>query len=320
MIAKSSIRKRSIYLAGIVFASFALSACEKPAETEPAAAVEQAESAVAETVAQPVVDAGSATQLATVLDSLSDEHKARYQYRNPQQTLEFFDIEPGMKVGEVLPGNNGWYTQVLLPYLGSEGLLVGIDYPSKLWSNFGFMTPEKIEEKKTWAADWIAATQKLAGENAPSINAYPLEAMPESMAGTLDAVLFFRALHNLARFNESGGFLDNAIAETYAALKPGGIVGVVQHQAREDRPDAWANGNAGYLKSSFVKQKMLAAGFEFIAQSDINANPKDTADEGDVVWRLAPARAGYKEGTPEAAAIDAIGESNRMTLKFRKPL
>lgn len=263
----------------------------------------------------------SSKQLAAVLDSLSDKQKERYQYRHPQQTLEFFGIEPGMKVGEVLPGNNGWYTKVLVPYLGSEGELVGIDYPLSLWPNFSFMTEERLAEKKTWVADWTAATKERSGENSARINAYQLQSMPESMAGTLDAVLFFRALHNLARFNEIGSFLDNGLAETYRSLKPGGIVGVVQHQAREDRPDAWADGNNGYLKSSFVIAKMQAAGFEFVSESDINANPKDQAGEGDNVWRLAPSgRRNFKQGSPESAALEAIGESNRMTLKFRKPI
>lgn len=269
---------------------------------------------------QSTQSSSSSKQLATILDSLSDKQKARYQYRHPQQTLEYFGIKPGMKVGEVLPGDNGWYTKILVPYLGSEGELVGIDYPLSLWSNFSFMNEERLAKKKTWAADWTAATEQRAGENSARIKAYQLLDMPESTAGTLDAVLFFRALHNLTRFNEKGGFLDNSLAETFRSLKPGGIVGVVQHQAREDRLDSWADGNNGYLKSSFVIAKMQAAGFEFVSQSNINNNPKDQATVGENVWRLAPAgRRNFKKGSPESDALEAIGESHRMTLKFRKP-
>lgn len=257
-------------------------------------------------------------QLTTVLESLSDEQKTRYEFRNPHETLAFFGIEPGMKVGEVLPGNNGWYTKVLLPYIGSKGQLVGMDYPIDLWSNFGFMTPERIKAKETWAADWVTLTKELAGEKGPSLNAYALQQMPQGVKGTLDAVLFIRALHNLARFNEKSGFLDKSLAETFESLKPGGIVGVVQHQAREDRPDDWADGNNGYLKKSFVIKKMKAAGFEFIGSSDINANAKDQAAEGDNVWRLAPS-GDFSDGSAKSTALKAIGESHRMTLKFRKP-
>lgn len=129
--------------------------------------------------------------------------------------------------------------------------------------------------------------------------------------------MFIRALHNLARFNNDIGSLDNALAASYKVLKPGGIVGVVQHQAREDRSDEWAAGSAGYLKKSFLIERMEKAGFEFVEESDINANELDQAKEGDIVWRLAPSLRGSAE-TMEARK--AIGESNRMTLKFKKPL
>jgi len=94
------------------------------------------------------------------------------------------------------------------------------------------------------------------------------------MAGTADAVLYIRALHNLARFEPKEASLSNAFKETYTVLKPGGIVGIVQHQAREDRPDDWANGDNGYLKKSFLVSKMQDAGFEFVGESNINENPR----------------------------------------------
>lgn len=103
-------------------------------------------------------------------------------------------------------------------------------------------------------------------------------------------------------------------------LKPSREIGVVQHRALEDRPDSWADGNNGYLKQSFVIKTIQAHGFEFIAASEINANPKDLAGEGDIVWRLPPSIRGSKENSAKRAAVMAIGESDRMTLKFRKPL
>lgn len=251
------------------------------------------------------------------LDAQPEETKARYQYRHPAKTLTFFDIKPGMTVVEALPGG-GWYSKILLPVLGKEGQLVGVDYPQALWPNFDWMTEERIEGKKTWVATWTADAEKWRDENSAKVSAFQFNEMPESMKGTADAVLFIRALHNLARFDSKGGFLSSSLKDTYEALKPGGIVGVVQHQAREDRPDEWADGSSGYLKKSFVKAKMTEAGFEFVGESAINENSKDQAGEGDIVWRLPPSLNGADDAEKKAA-MEAIGESNRMTLKFRKP-
>ena len=98
------------------------------------------------------------------------------------------------------------------------------------------------------------------------------------------------------------------------------IVGIVQHQAQEDRPDKWADGNNGYLKKSLLIKAMQDKGFKLIGQSEINANPKDQAGPGDIVWRLPPTLRGLDDDAKKRAAMKAIGESNRMTLKFRKPM
>ena len=103
-------------------------------------------------------------------------------------------------------------------------------------------------------------------------------------------------------------------------LKPGGIVGVVQHHAPDTASDEWANGSRGYLKKGFVIAQMQAAGFEFVASSDVNANSNDQPGAEDVVWRLPPSLRGAKDDAELTAKMLAIGESNRMTLKFRKPL
>ena len=257
--------------------------------------------------------------LANVLDEQSEDAKARYQYRHPKQTLEFFGIEPGMTVGEVLPGG-GWYTKILLPYLGESGHLVGIDYSLDMWPHFGgFADEEFIEKKKTWPATWTEEAQPWRGEHGASIAATTFGAFSEDSAGTLDAILFFRAMHNMARFEDKGEFFTKAIADSFTALKAGGIVGIVQHQAREDRPDEWAGGSNGYLKKSYIVGVMQAAGFELEGESDLNSNDKDQAGEGDFVWRLPPSLSGAKDDEEKKAKMLEIGESNRMTLKFRKP-
>lgn len=258
------------------------------------------------------------SNLQTILDAQPDEVKARYEYRHPAETIEFFGIKPGMTVVEALPGG-GWYTKILLPVLGSKGKLVGADYQQALWPNFSWASPEMIEKKKTWVTDWVASAEEWRDEHSASLSAFQFGAVPKDMYGTADAVLFIRALHNMARFEEKGGFMSSAMQDAYAVLKPGGIVGIVQHEAREDRPDAWANGDAGYLKKSYIKAKMAAAGFEFVAESDINENAKDTAGEGDIVWRLPPSLSGSKDDEEKRAMMQAIGESNRMTLLFKKP-
>lgn len=252
------------------------------------------------------------------VEAQPEEAKARYQYRNPAETLEFFGVEPGMTVIEALPGG-GWYSKIIISVLGKDGELIGADYSQALWPNFDFMTPERIEQKKSWVADWTAEASEWGNEDSAKISAFQFDEMPESMHGKVDAVLFIRALHNLSRFEDKGGFLTNGLKEVYAALKPGGIVGVVQHEAREDRPDEWANGSNGYLKKSNVKAKMKEMGFEFIGESAINENSKDQANEGDFVWRLPPSLSGAKDDEEKTAAMNAIGESHRMTLKFRKP-
>jgi predicted methyltransferase len=267
--------------------------------------------------AAPVVEEN--LTLKAALSQQSDDNKARYSSRNPEASLNFFGIKPGMTVVEALPGG-GWYSKILIPYLGENGQLIGVDYSQKLWPNFNFMTPERIEAKKSWVSTWTEQAEQWRDDKGASIAAFQFDEMPSSMVGSADAVLFIRALHNLARFEANGSFLSNSLKETYAILKPGGIVGVVQHQAREDRPDDWSNGDNGYLKKSFIMAKMQAAGFEFIGESKVNENARDQANVGDIVWRLPPSLSGSNDDDEKRAAMLAIGESNRMTLKFRKPL
>jgi predicted methyltransferase len=254
--------------------------------------------------------------LAMALDAQPDEAKARYDARNPAATLAFFGIEPGMTVAEALPGG-GWYSKILIPYLGSEGTLVGAHYPDDLWVNFGFpeeRTAAFIERSN----GWVASTEEWDVTGA-SVTDYKITTAPDAMMGTVDAALFIRALHNMNRFNDKGGYMDKALAETFAMLKSGGIVGVVQHRGPEGNSDEWATGANGYLKQSAVIAKFEAAGFELVETSEINANAKDVPSNEDFVWRLSPSLNGTEEGTPERAAAAAIGESDRMTLKFRKP-
>lgn len=310
-----------VLLFALVPFALVLWGCEQPQTPEPQASAEVTPGE-AET-ADPASDAPAAREsasarLESVLADKPAEFKARYRYRHPAETLAFFGIEPGMTVVEVLPGG-GWYSQVMIPYLGSEGRLIGANYAQEMWPRFGIFDQAFIDSMKTWATDWPEEAKKWQGEDGAAIDAFVLGSMPASLEGQADAVLVIRALHNLARFEDEGGFLTAALDEAYRVLKPGGIAGVVQHEARPDMPDEWASGDNGYLRKQFVVDRMTAAGFELVDQTDINQNPKDQPTTDEFVWRLPPTYMTSQDNPELKAEMDAIGESNRMTLKFRKP-
>ena len=257
-------------------------------------------------------------KLMAVLEAQDEDTKARYEWRNPAKTLEFIGIEPGMTVVEGLPGG-GWYTKILLPYLGERGRLIGANYSLELFPLFGFFNDEQLKQLETWTTDFPAQAEEWRGESGAPISAFHFGSMPDEMKGTADAVLMIRAMHNLARFEGQGGFMTAALKDMYDVLRPGGVVGIVQHEARKDKSDEWADGSRGYIKKSFVKSQMHDAGFEYVGSSPINENPKDQPGEEDIVWRLPPGLFTSQEDPELRAKMQAIGESNRMTLVFRKP-
>jgi len=257
-------------------------------------------------------------KLDSVLAAQPEMIQARYPFRHPAETLEFFGIAPGMTVVEALPGG-GWYSKILLPYLGSKGTLIGADYSMEMYPLFGFFSEEQLKEKESFVENFKTDAKEWAGPDGASAKAFVLGELPEDMKGAADVVLFIRALHNLARFEGQGGFLSTALQNAYDVLKPGGIVGVVQHQAPEGMPDGWAGGQMGYLEKDFVIARMEAAGFEFVAGAEFNENPADQPGAEDIVWRLPPSLVTSRDNPELRAEMEAIGESNRMTLKFRKP-
>lgn len=255
-----------------------------------------------------------------VLDAQPEDIKARYVHRHPKETLEFIGIEPGMTVVEGLPGG-GWYTKILVRYLGREGRLIGANYAMDMWPLFPFGTEEFVAKMAKWIETFKADAAGWGGDDGAEIDAFYFGSMPESMHGSADVVFFPRVLHNLANFQGAGKgpYLDTALADAFNVLKPGGIFGVVQHEARESMPDEFASGGRGYLKKAWVIEQIENAGFEFVAESDINENPLDVPGADDIVWRLPPSYALAGEDPEKRAEVDAIGESNRMTLKFVKP-
>ncbi|WP_306252890.1 class I SAM-dependent methyltransferase [Parvularcula sp. IMCC14364] len=307
-------------------AALALTACAAE-NKEAEAAVEEAAETVVETVevAAPepatsgITVAPKERQLELILAAQPEEVQARYDARNPYETLLFLGIEPGMNVAEILPGG-GWYSKLLLPYLGEKGTLHGVDYDIEMWPLFGgFATEEFLEARKTWAETWSAQAEEWRSPASASLNAFTISTAPAEAAGTLDAVLMVRAYHHFNRFEDQGGYATAALEEIMTLLKPGGIVGVVQHRAPEGNSDEWANGDNGYVKQSEVIADFEAAGFELVEASEINANPKDQPTEEDMVWRLPPTLGTSGEDEELRAQMMEIGETDRMTLKFRKP-
>ena len=254
-----------------------------------------------------------ASKLDAILEKQEESVSSRYDARNPKETLTFFDIEPGMTVLEALPGG-GWYSKILMEYLGSEGKLFGVDYALEMWKLFSWVGEDFLNDRKTWSHDWPKIADEWNVPNAAKTSAYSFDTLPKELENSVDVAFFVRALHNLYRFESQGNYFTNALDQTFKALKPGGIVGVVQHET----VDKQADGSQGYMHKATLIKSFENAGFEFVGETDINQNPKDKADG--IVWRLPPTFALTQEQDAKHKEYAEIGESNRMTLKFRKPL
>ena len=273
-------------------------------------------SSVSDSVIKNEAAVDSAKQLASVLASADEKTQERFQYRHPAETLAFFKVEPGMSVAEALPGG-GWYSKILANYLGSEGALHGINYNDDMWARFGFFDAAGIAEQ-------VAATKKFPEQvasftdNGITTSGFTFATVPDNLTGSVDRVLFIRALHNLARFESDIGTMSESIVAAHKLLKANGLVGVVQHRFSESIEAKAADGTRGYLKQSYLISEFEKSGFELVATSEINANSKDQAGENDIVWRLPPSYIGSDKDPELKVKVDAIGESDRMTLLFKK--
>lgn len=252
-------------------------------------------------IAAPPVANDAALKSAVAAPSRSEANRARDQYRNPAATLAFFGVKPNHTVVEIWPGG-GWYTEILAPYLkAGNGTYYGVASERGLTRVRALMAAD---------ADRYGAIRTAA---------FPATQPTDTRVpdGSADVVLTFRNVHNfvMGSGNNSQDFSAEAFRQMYAMLKPGGTLGVVDHRLPESA-DAARERNSGYVKVSSVRRMAEAAGFRFAGASEVNANPRDTADWPDGVWTLPPT---YRKGDTDRARYAAIGESDRMTLKFTKP-
>lgn len=255
--------------------------------------------------------------LAAILAAQPADIQARYAARRPAETLAFCELEPGETVIETHPGG-GWYSGMIFPYLGADGKLIGAHYPPSLFDRFGW-DAERRQRVETRDATWAERITAKPVAQPGTVATYTITEMPRAYDATVDTVLFIRSLHNLARWDKDAGYLKSALAEAFRSLKPGGTACVVQHRAQENVADTAADGRRGYLKQSKVVAAFQAAGFELAGTSEMNANPEDRPSDAEIVWRLPPNFNGAPEGSDARATYTAIGESDRMTLKFVKP-
>jgi len=229
---------------------------------------------------------------------------ARDRYRHPLETLRFFGVRPNQTVVEIWPGQ-GWYTEILAPYLHDRGR-----YYAAIAAPEAAGASKEDKENAAFLRKLIADDRAHYGKVMIS-EFHPPELSEICPPGTADVVLTFRNVHNwIEAGNEQAQF--NAF---FKALKPGGVLGVVEHRARPGtRLEEMRK--SGYVDEAYVKKLAAAAGFRFDAESPINNNPKDTKDYPEGVWTLPPT---LTLGDKDRAKYLAIGESDRMTLRFVKP-
>lgn len=230
-------------------------------------------------------------------DHRSDANRARDVYRHPKETLDFFGVKPISTVVEISPGG-GWYTELLAPYLRDSGRYVAA-YPAQAVKGL------KTFQDKLATKPALYDKAKIVPFGVPSA----LDIRPE---GGADFVLTFRNVHNWLDDDNVDAFMKSF----FNALKPGGLLGVVEHRAKAGSK-LKASLESGYMTEEYVIKHALMAGFTLDAKSEINANPKDTKDYKKGVWTLPPV---LTEGEVDRAKYLAIGESDRMTLRFVRPL
>jgi predicted methyltransferase len=231
----------------------------------------------------------------------SEENRARDAYRHPKQTLLFFGIRPEMRVLEVWP-EPGWYTEILAPLLRDKGKYYAAVIAADPASPY-------TTKRLTAYQGMLAARPQLYDR--VQVLTLPVDGGDVVPPGSLDMVVTFRNLHNWM----AAGDASQVIATLYRALKPGGVLGIVEHRGNPAVPQD-PRAKSGYVNEDFAIRLIEAQGFRLVAKSQVNSNPKDTKDYEQGVWTLPPS---YRLGDKDRDKYAAIGESDRFTMRFVKP-
>ena len=253
--------------------------------------------------------AGAETDVSSLIDATliathrSNNNKARDLYRHPKETLLFFGFKADQTVVEMTPGA-GWYTEVIATVLRAQGAYVAAV------NKVGDKAPEEMRARDIAFRKSLTDRPDLYDRVQISVSTPP-DSFPMAPAGTADLVLTFRNVHNWAR----AGTVDSIFKAFFATLKPGGTLGVVEHRAKEGTSVELMI-KTGYMTEAYVIDAAKKAGFIFAVKSEINANPRDSKDYPDGVWTLPPT---LQLGEKDREKYLAIGESDRMTLRFTKP-
>jgi len=258
-------------------------------------------SLLASVILSPTVNADDKLKNILSADHRTPAYKQRDQFRHPLETLSFFGIKDNMTVVEIFPGG-GWYTEILAPYLKDNGSFYAANNNPESKSEFARKSAARFKAKMASNAVYDKVNISVLEVPAKTEIAPP---------GTADMVLTFRNIHNWMK----GGYAEDVFNAMYTALKPGGILGVVEHRGNPNiQQDPKAG--SGYVNQSYAIQLAEKAGFKFVSSSEINANAKDSKDHPKGVWTLPPTLA--MQATDRQKYL-AIGESDRFTLKFVKP-
>lgn len=256
---------------------------------------------------KPAIEAEATSAIEIVLaEDFRAEDRARDRYRNPEATLNFFRVAPTMTVAEFGPGG-GWYSRVLAPLIAPQGRYLAVNADSSRRD----LDAERRARMDSWPQRFPANVEEWTGVSASSVTAFESDEVPEGLAGTVDRILIFRSLHGM----RNGNIADSELRHLRDLLTDDGMVGIVQHRAPADETWARSNGRRGYLKQADVIDIFRLNGFELVESSEINANPNDPASWEDGVWTLPPV---LRHGQENRDRYVAIGESDRMTLLFRK--
>ena len=232
-----------------------------------------------------------------------EQQKNRDQFRHPFETLNFFEVEPNMTVVEIWPGGSGWYTEILAPYLKGKGILYAAQFSANTDIAYYTMNLQKFKSK--------LLAQPAIFNKVIVTTLQPPQFLNIAPNGSADRVLTFRNVHNWMK----SGQAETVFKAMHKVLKKGGILGLVEHRSSaETNHDPHAK--SGYVAEAYVISLAEKAGFKLLAKSEINANLKDTTNHSKGVWTLPPS---LKLKDQNREKYLAIGESDRMTLKFIKP-